>query len=294
MLQNQRQSLPLTSEIIQEYRAFHASDPSFDYSVGMHYHEHYEVLLHLKGGTRFVVGPSTYEMAPYDVYIIPPFRIHGILADVPLRDYERAWIHITGDYLDSLGAGMVSFDRILDHLGTADLCRFPLSPKQFGEFLRRIDEVRNLSDDASPYSRMKVRLSLGSFFNDLCHTLRDEPLPAESASGHPLVHEVFNYIAEHCTEDLTLDFLASRFNVSKYYLSHIFSRVFNVSIYRYTLLCRIAMAQKLILSEENLTGISQRCGFNDYSNFLRAFSQITGTTPSAYRKRILDNAPAAR
>ena len=286
------QLLPLTSEAIQDYRAFHASDPSFDYSVGMHYHEHYEVLLHRRGGTRFVVGQSSYDMAPYDVYIIPPFRIHGILADLPLQDYERAWIHVTGDYLASLGADIVSFTRALDHLGAHDFCRFSLSPEEFDGLLSRVVEIRALSEDVSSFGRMKARLSLGGFFNDLCHLLRDDPLPAPAAAGHPLVHQVFNFIAENCTDDLTLDFLASRFNVSKYYLSHLFSKVYHVSIYRYTLLCRIAMAQKLILSEENLTAISQRCGFNDYSNFLRAFSQITGTTPSAYRARIRDSAAA--
>ena len=104
--------------------------------------------------------------------------------------------------------------------------------------------------------------------------------------GYPVIQQIFNYISENCTEDLSLDKLAAQFNLSKYYLSHLFTQVYQVSAYRYILMCRIAMSQKLMWSGESMTSIAQKCGFNDYSNFLRAFQQITGVTPTAYQKRI--------
>ena len=34
-----------------------------------------------------------------------------------------------------------------------------------------------------------------------------------------------------------------------------------------------------------LNEVAYRCGFNDYSNFLRVFSKMAGMSPSAFRKR---------
>ena len=34
--------------------------------------------------------------------------------------------------------------------------------------------------------------------------------------------------------------------------------------------------------------VAERCGFNDYSNFVRAFKDICGITPTAYRRGIYE------
>jgi AraC-like DNA-binding protein len=48
----------------------------------------------------------------------------------------------------------------------------------------------------------------------------------------------------------------------------------------------LSLAQKLILQNKPFAITAELCGFNDYSNFLRAFTAITAETPSSYRNRI--------
>lgn len=278
---------PLGSEAIRDYRVFKAKDMHFHYTVGMHYHEHYEIYLHERGGTRMVVGQSSYVMSPCELYIIPPFFIHGIVTDAPLTDYSRSWVHITPAYLSGLGGPEISFSRVLDSLTDSGDGRFFPSRTDFARLTRMLEAVPNLSADASPYDRLSARLSLAGFFNELCRLLMENGSSrASNAGDEPIIHQVFNYISENCTEDLSLDFLADHFNLSKYYLSHMFAREYNVSTYRYILLCRVARAQQLIRRRDlSLTEIAQQCGFNDYSNFLRSFRQIVGVSPSTYRTR---------
>lgn len=280
---------PLSSESITQYRVFHGRDDVFDYVVGMHYHEHYEIYMHKSGGTSMAIDQSTFTMEPYDLYIIPPFHVHGVLSADSLRDYDRLWIHITPDYLKFVGVDIVSFIKKLDDHVKNGNYRLSLSEEKFTQFSQLIDTVISYRHDSSSHGRMSAFLTLGTFLNELCQILETDSVPNEAEDSNPIIHQIFNYISENCTEDITLDTLSSRFNISKYYLSHMFTKVYNISVYRYTLMCRIAKAQRLILKNDNLTNIAQLCGFNDYSNFLRAFSQITGSTPSVYRKKVIQD-----
>lgn len=74
--------------------------------------------------------------------------------------------------------------------------------------------------------------------------------------------------------------------------SQLYRKVKSVSGYspaEYFQRIKVTAAQELISSDPDisLADVSNRCGFNDYSSFLRAFKSIIGQTPSEYRdKRI--------
>ncbi len=277
---------PLSSEAVSDFRAYHGHHERFNYTVGIHNHEHYEILLHGHGGTRLVVGRASYLMRDYDLYIIPPYYIHGIVTSEPLADYDRTWLHITPACLDSLGSERISFLLKTEALTARGNHRFPLERGDYERLQGMLEEVQQLKRSQSDYQEMKARLILGIFFNEMSRLLQPGSRDSgEDRQSSPVIQQVFSYIGENCTEDLSLDYLADRFNLSKYYLSHMFSRVYHVSTYRYIRMCRIAMAQRLIRSGDSMTNIAQRCGFNDYSNFLRSFQQITGVTPTAFLKK---------
>ncbi len=49
---------------------------------------------------------------------------------------------------------------------------------------------------------------------------------------------------------------------------------------------RIAAARRMLESEKAVPKqIASRCGFGDIDTFRRAFSRVTGVTPTEYRKR---------
>ena len=69
------------------------------------------------------------------------------------------------------------------------------------------------------------------------------------------------------------------------YFSAIFKRLNGVSPWRYITAKRIELAQDLLTRNRmSITEVSQIAGYNNADNFIRAFRQITGTSPSAYRK----------
>lgn len=71
----------------------------------------------------------------------------------------------------------------------------------------------------------------------------------------------------------------------------IWSRFFGghtgISPIRYLIRYRVSVACKMLGEDLSVTETGIRCGFSDPTNFFVRFKQVTGLTPSAYRKTML-------
>lgn len=98
--------------------------------------------------------------------------------------------------------------------------------------------------------------------------------------------DVLHYLNEHYTEDISLDNLAERFYISKYYLSREFKKAFGTTIIQYILAKKITNAKELLrYSNASIEDIAGLCGIGDASYFNKVFKKIEGCTASEYRKQ---------
>ncbi len=93
--------------------------------------------------------------------------------------------------------------------------------------------------------------------------------------------KALDYIDNNLGSNLTLKDIASRASMSPTYFSSVFKKMNSVSPWEYITIKRVEKAIEL-LRTTNLTklDIAQRCGFSSSSNFYKAFSKVTGKTPS--------------
>lgn len=69
------------------------------------------------------------------------------------------------------------------------------------------------------------------------------------------------------------------------HFSQLFKKLNGFSAWDYVISKRIDMAQALLLStDEAVLDIAFQCGFNNSTNFNRAFKKITGISPTEYRR----------
>ena len=88
--------------------------------------------------------------------------------------------------------------------------------------------------------------------------------------------------------DITLDSLAEAAHMSRSYYSTIFKKLNGVSVWDYITNQRIDKAEQMLETTDiPVIEISENCGFNNISNFNRAFRKITGGTPRDYRKSFI-------
>jgi len=100
-----------------------------------------------------------------------------------------------------------------------------------------------------------------------------------------LKNDILSYVLNHYSDNnLTLELLAERFNVSPSYLTRYFKNQTGKSLMQYLDNIRMEQAKKLLLSTElSLDEIISQCGYVDKNNFIQKFKKYYGYPPISYR-----------
>lgn len=119
--------------------------------------------------------------------------------------------------------------------------------------------------------------------------MRDASFSGTSVSADPVNSRqcttIRRYIDSHYKEPLTLDLLAEKANVNKYYLSHIYKEAYGISPISYMIACRIQEGKRLLADTDlSLSQISSILGFSSPSYFSQSFRKVEGISPVEYRK----------
>ncbi len=271
-----------------DYDAFYGLSEEMNY-FGWHCHDFYELYIHLQGAEYYSVDNQTYMLKPNQLLLLPPFRMHGLMANNTLKNYERAFIYLSPAFMKTLGCGQVDIEQLLGDMIERDRFIFDMTEENARECASHIRQV---------YLNSKAN-TLWDRFTDITHLLTAIRIMLETAhsqSGsppavkvNPLMQEILSYIEAHCAEQLSLKSLAERFNISQSSLSHQFLRYTNHSVYEYIIYKRVMMAKQRLIEDVPPGEVAFLCGFGDYSNFLRAFERISGKSPSQYRREVKQN-----
>ncbi len=101
------------------------------------------------------------------------------------------------------------------------------------------------------------------------------------------VTQVLRLIDEAPERDMSLDRLAQHAGLSPYHFLRTFERATGATPHQYVLRARLrAAAERLADEPAKIIDVALDCGFDDVSNFNRAFRNEFSMTPRAYRARI--------
>ena len=108
---------------------------------------------------------------------------------------------------------------------------------------------------------------------------------SSSEQTNALVSSLLDYIAKHYFEELTVEELAKMHHFSTGYFCRFFKKHIGKSPVSYINEFRISCALSLISeTDEKLSSIATRVGFNDINYFSRIFKKYKKMTPTEYRK----------
>ena len=93
-------------------------------------------------------------------------------------------------------------------------------------------------------------------------------------------------IEENITEDLSIEEIANRVNISPFYFQKGFGMLCGYSLSEYIKNRRLALAGSEVLStNEKIIDIAIKYGYDSPDSFTKAFTRFHGVTPSAVRKK---------
>ena len=264
------------------FEVFHYREPRPN-TVEVHHHDFYEVYYLLRGEVEYWVDGRIIRMCPGDLLLINPMELHRPILEGKEQAYERIVLWINKEYLENLTDNDIRLSGCFetDLPGHTHLIR-PAGSERSSLTARMSELVREYysTDFGSAWSAYGMFLQFMVQLNRMArHT---QPQQEESQQLSALVQQTLGYITDHLSEPMTVENIADLFYVSKYYLSHTFTREVGVSVYRYIMLRRLLLARQLLLAGESAGQVCRNCGFSDYTSFYRAFKSEYGISPREF------------
>ncbi len=234
----------------------------------LHTHTDYEIYIFISGDARFVVEGKSYRLMPYDMLLIRGNELHRIFPEEETA-YERIVLNITDSFFDAWNC------QSLRAIFKADMeSRYirDIKEKRIYDILMRAERYISATtkqDDAV------VKCAIVEFLYNISK-LSSTVVPSvqnDTASG------IISYINQNLAQPISLDFLAEKFFLSKFYMCRIFKKNTGFTINQYITAKRLLLAKKLCKDGMAIGNACLAAGFGSYSDFYRAYVKAFGTSP---------------
>lgn len=253
--------------------------------VSLHSHDFYELYFFISGDASYIIDNLTYQLQSGDILLISPSNLHQLDMHSPSISYERIVLWINPKYLRTLSS---SKTNLRDGFELRNQSRnFLVRDYRFSEKIKSsLLSLCECQSSTEYGADIQAEVLIKSILLDLCkyvhsHQVTNENERASKKTGS-LVSGILDYIDNNLDKPLTLDELEAVAFTSKYYLSRIFKEETNSTIHQYVLKKRLLLSKKYIEQGLPVNEVYLKCGFQDYSNFFRAFKQEYGITPKQY------------
>lgn len=236
-------------------------------NVYMHAHDLYEIFYFLHGDANYFIEGNIYNLEPGDILFIKKAEAHSLLINSQ-APYERIVINFYDDAL--LGEESHNIISFFDNLPLGSGNIYPASmfkEKNWQYYISKILSSENMD---------RKRLYLSVLVTELydCSPSIMNIQPAKDC-----ISDIIDYLNNHLTDQLSLDFICKRFYISKSHLNRKFKLMTGSTVWEYITTKRLLSAKELLHSGERPTKVFLKCGFNDYASFFRAYKAKFGAAP---------------
>ncbi len=251
----------------------------------------YEIIVPQGGVCRFEYDGKVYKCKKGDVIFIRPGHEHRLLG-IENSDFIQPHVHFDMIADDLSEKRYICFEKY-NNVPETDRCFLsrdvvdidipPVFTPENGEYL----SVQLLE-------LIEIFSAKGEFWQLLCkekmlHILylifSQFDLSKKEESNKIEMLNIKSYIDGNYSQKITLDFLAQRFLMNKFYIEVNFKKYFGVSVIKYYNNVRIEKACMLLKDGRRVGEAAQRLGFENIYSFSRAFKASLGISPSEYKNR---------
>jgi len=171
------------------------------------------------------------------------------------------------DYLAFARGVAEQLQKTLTQLNITDL---PVDPEQ----LRRLRDYYSVEQHRVWYRELILPAA--------------QVIQSKQETKDPVTSFVMAYLDEHLHEDINLDLVADKLNITPGYLSSSFKEKTGTNFSDYLNDLRIRRAKEHLANLElRIQDVAGLVGYHNVNSFIRMFKRYAGVTPGEYRKRIV-------
>ena len=106
--------------------------------------------------------------------------------------------------------------------------------------------------------------------------------------NHPIINKVLQILEKEYQNELQLEDMAQRMNVTPEYLSSLFMKELGIKYTTYRAQIRIDVAKRLLQEGKlKIYEVAEESGFPDVKYFTKVFKKYTGTSPGEYVRNLV-------
>ncbi|WP_290459774.1 AraC family transcriptional regulator [Romboutsia ilealis] len=268
------------------FKIFHIRDKK-DIKFQYHHHDFSKIVILIDGDLTYYIEGKAYILKPWDILFINKNEIHKPVIN-PNKYYERIVIWLNPDFMAKYAQGNNNLLKCFEVAIKNNYNLLRLNIKSI-EIIKNIIKDIQGCDNSNEFGSEILKESLFVQLMVLMNRLflnSDKNRDMEDIQYDKTIEGVLNYINSNLENDLSIDTIASNFFISKYYLMRKFKSQIGSSIHNYIIQKRLILAKSLISEGLTMSNVCSKCGFNDYSSFVRAFKKVYGVSPSNYNPTI--------
>lgn len=249
--------------------------------MNMHIHDCHEIYFSISGGKQFLIDNKFYTIQPGDVFYINKYESH-YLSQVDKAIHERIVISIHPDLIRRISTDNSDLSHCFSYRMNGFSHRISLDKEMQQRFLYYIHKITTVTGYGSDVLELsaftELLVFLNKVFSNYCELENTEP----SYQYNQQVDEILDYMNQNIHHPITIEHLSKQFFLSESYICRIFKSATGTTINKYLTARRLSIAKSLLEDGMSVNEVCEQCGFNDYSNFLKAFTKAVGISPKKY------------
>lgn len=238
-----------------------------------HFHDYFE-LYFLDNGERYhYYNDKIFKIQAGSCIIFPPYTMHRSYSDKDCP-FSRFVLYFRPEVITS--------DNLRTFLYNSDTVYIP-DPDNLKNLRRFIYLFLDTQNKTSAFKHEYI----STLTNLILVMVAEMNQSQKGIVQQNRTTQIIDYINNNYDHDISLQNLSDMLHVSEYYLCREFKKNTNRTISDYIKRTRIMNAERLFIeTDKNVTEVSLMTGFSNLTHFYRVFKDITGCSPSEYRKSI--------
>jgi len=237
--------------------------------VKRNWHKNMELMYFVQGSGQVFCGTQTFDVSEGDLFIVNAYLPHEVVSEKAINFY---YIKVSDWFceVNELDTDQVYFNELITD---------PYAKELF------LEVVKEYTGELL-YKNAGIRMAL---LRLLVYLFRNHVVPMDGnrrgvSAKEASIQFALGYIISHVDEKISVDQIAEKVGLSRYYFMREFKKATGETLMSYIQKIRCENAKKMLESERyTLREISEQCGFEEFSYFCTSFKKYTGMTPTNYR-----------
>lgn len=251
-------------------------------SMNMHIHDCCEIYYSISGGKQFLIDNKFYSIKPGDLFVINQYESH-YLTQVDKEVHERIVLSIHPDFVKEISSPKTDLSNCFTKRNQNYSHKLSLTKAQQKRFIYFINKITSASGYGSDLLERSTFTELMLLINQAFHETNEVVCDTDiTPQYNNQVVDILTYINQNIGSEITISNLANNFFLSESYICRIFKTTTGMTINKYITARRISIAKSLLAEGMSVNEACEKCGYNDYSNFVKSFTKSVGISPKKY------------